>query len=125
VAPVAQTGPAQRLALGGAALELVMTETMTRNAGLVSETFGQDRAGALMRAAKIATIAGAVGATVFGRRSRWGSAVSGAALLAGSALTRFGIFEAGRASTLDPKYVVLPQRERMEAGDRTPAHAAG
>jgi hypothetical protein len=34
-------------------------------------------------------------------------------LLAGSALTRFGIFEAGRASTRDPKYTVVPQRERM------------
>jgi len=127
-APVAQTGPAQRLALGGAALELGMSEVMTRRAGLVSETFEQGRAGALMRAAKIATVAGAAGAAVFGRRNRWGSAASGAALLAGSALTRFGIFEAGRASTLDPKYVVIPQRERAEATAstpvRTPAHAA-
>lgn len=125
-APVAQTGPAQRLALGGAALELGMTEVMTRKAGLVAETFGQDRAGALMRAAKVATVAGAVGAAVLGRRSRWGSAASGAALLAGSALTRFGIFEAGRASTLDPKYVVLPQRERADTGTpaHEPAHAA-
>jgi hypothetical protein len=39
--------------------------------------------------------------------------LSGASLLAGSALTRFGIFEAGRASTPDPKYVVVPQRARL------------
>lgn len=122
-APVAQTGPARRLAIGGAGIELGMTEVMIRRAGLVSETFEQDRAGALMRAAKIATVAGAVGAAVFGRRSRWGSAASGAALLAGSALTRFGIFEAGRASTLDPKYVVVPQRERAGANASKPAHA--
>lgn len=113
-APVDQTGPAQRLALGGAALELAATERMKHSAGLAGETFEQGRAGVLMRAAKVATIGGAVGAAVFGRRSRWGSAASGVALLTGSALTRFGIFEAGRASTLDPKYVVIPQRERAQ-----------
>ncbi|MEO8850369.1 MAG: NrfD/PsrC family molybdoenzyme membrane anchor subunit [Allobranchiibius sp.] len=122
-APVAQTGPAQRLALGGAALELIVNERMTRNAGIVGETFHQGRAGALLRAAKIATVSGAVGAAVLGSRSRWGSAASGAALLAGSALTRFGIFEAGRASTLDPKFVVIPQRERAEANVAEPLHA--
>ncbi len=124
-APVAQTGPAQRLALGGAALELIVNERMTRNAGIVGETFHQGRAGALLRAAKIATVSGAVGAAVLGRRSRWGSAASGAALLAGSALTRFGIFEAGRASTLDPKFVVIPQRERAEANVAEPLYAVG
>lgn len=123
-APVAQTGPAQRLAIGGAALELAMSEVMTRRAGLAGETFQRDRAGGLMRAAKIATAAGAVGTAVLGRRSRWGSAASGVSLLAGSALTRFGIFEAGRVSTLDPKYVVVPQRERAEVNTRAPAQSA-
>jgi hypothetical protein len=28
-------------------------------------------------------------------------------------LTRFGIFEAGLASARDPKYTVVPQRERL------------
>ena len=42
------------------------------------------------------------------------AAVSGAALLAGSALTRFGVFAAGMASARDPKYTVEPQRERLE-----------
>jgi hypothetical protein len=46
-------------------------------------------------------------------RSRLIAALSGAALLAGSALTRFGVFEAGRASARDPKYTVGPQRERL------------
>lgn len=39
------------------------------------------------------------------------------ALLAGSAWKRFGTFEAGVASTKDPKYVVVPQREGLEAAD--------
>jgi hypothetical protein len=29
--------------------------------------------------------------------------------------TRFGIFEAGLASARDPKYTVVPQRERLRA----------
>jgi hypothetical protein len=28
-------------------------------------------------------------------------------------MTRFGIFEAGLASARDPKYTVVPQRERL------------
>jgi hypothetical protein len=39
---------------------------------------------------------------------------SGIALLAGSALQRFGVFAAGVASTKDPRYVVVPQRERLQ-----------
>ena len=41
----------------------------------------------------------------------------GAALLAGSACTRFGVFEAGQESARDPKYTVVPQRERVDRGE--------
>jgi hypothetical protein len=41
--------------------------------------------------------------------------LSGAALLAGSALSRFGIFAAGMASASDPRYTVEPQRQRRDA----------
>jgi hypothetical protein len=48
--------------------------------------------------------------------------VSGAALIAGAACTRFGIFQAGQASARDPKYTIVPQRERVDAdGTRTVA----
>ncbi len=40
-----------------------------------------------------------------------GSAAS-ASLVAASAMTRFGIFEAGMASARDPKYTIVPQRRR-------------
>jgi hypothetical protein len=36
------------------------------------------------------------------------------ALLAGSAATRFGIFHAGQQSAADPRYTVIPQRNRLE-----------
>ncbi|MFD1052351.1 polysulfide reductase, partial [Kibdelosporangium lantanae] len=34
------------------------------------------------------------------------------------ALQRFGVFEAGVASTKDPAYVVVPQRERVRRSRR-------
>jgi hypothetical protein len=34
--------------------------------------------------------------------------------VAGSVTLRFAVFEAGRASARDPKYTVVPQRERLE-----------
>jgi anaerobic selenocysteine-containing dehydrogenase len=59
----------------------------------------------------------AVAAVSGARRSRLIAAAAGLALLAGSASQRFGTFEAGVASIKDPKYVVVPQRERLEAAD--------
>jgi hypothetical protein len=57
-------------------------------------------------------VAGALGAATVARRHRVAAALTGAALLTGSALTRFGIFAAGMASARDPKYTVEPQRAR-------------
>ena len=57
-------------------------------------------------------MARAAGAIV-GRGSRVVSALSGLSLLVASVCTRFGIFEGGMASARDPKYTVLPQRERL------------
>jgi hypothetical protein len=41
--------------------------------------------------------------------------VAGGCLVAGSVLTRFAIFKAGVVSAEDPKYTVVPQRERVAA----------
>jgi hypothetical protein len=84
----------------------------------VAEPYQQGRSGTLMKAARAATVTGATLA-VLGRRSRLLRAVAGAALVAGSVTTRFGVFEAGLASARDPKYTVVPQRERMAARART------
>ncbi|MCW3014073.1 MAG: polysulfide reductase, partial [Solirubrobacterales bacterium] len=46
-------------------------------------------------------------------RRRGGAALCGAALLAASASTRFGVFAAGMRSAEDPKYTVGPQRRRL------------
>jgi len=112
-APVDQAGPARRMAVLGAGLELYHAHQVENGMGLVSEPYHEGPAGARMRAARTLTAAGALGALA-GRRSRLISALSGVALLAGSALTRFGVFEAGVTSAKDPKYTVVPQRERLD-----------
>ena len=112
-APTSETGPVRRAAVGGAAVELAASSAMEHGTGLAGETFHDGTAGRLLRAAKACTAVGAAGAAVLGGRSRFAAGLSGLALLAGSALTRFGIFAAGQASTRDPKYTVVPQRERL------------
>ena len=114
-APPGQAGPARRAALLGAATELVATQVMHRRLGFVAEPYRRGTGGRLMRAARVLTIAGAIGTATVARRGRAGAVLSGLALLAGSAATRFGVFHAGVESTKDPKYVVRPQRERLSA----------
>lgn len=111
--PVAEAGPARRLAVGGALVELAVERRMEQAMGLTAEPLHSGHAGSLVRASQLLTIAGAAGTVLVGGRSRVGAALSGAALLAGSACLRFGIFEAGQASARDPKYTVVPQRERV------------
>jgi formate-dependent nitrite reductase membrane component NrfD len=111
--PVAQAGPARQFAIGGALVELAYEHRMEHSMGITAEPLHLGKAGRYMRAAKGLTIAGAAGALLAGR-SRTFAVLAGSALLAGSACTRFGVFEAGQISARDPKYTVVPQRERIE-----------
>lgn len=114
-APVAEAGPARVFAAVGAAGEIVASRVMEHRLGLVGEVYREGHVGTLRRASESLTAAGLLGTVLLAPRSRAGAAASGLALLAGSALQRFGVFEAGVASTKDPKYVVVPQRERLDA----------
>jgi hypothetical protein len=116
--------PARRLAVLGAGVELVakrqlISRLATPGPASLSEPYETGRTGVVMRVAEALTVGGLAGA-VLGRRSRAVSALSGAALLAASALTRFGIFEAGMASARDPKYTIVPQRQRQPQPQRQP-----
>jgi formate-dependent nitrite reductase membrane component NrfD len=115
VVPTAHAGQAIRFAVLGAATELTAKNLMVRRLGDIAEPYQTGRAGTLLQVGEVLTAAGLAGAALTGR-SRALAALSGAALLAASALTRFGIFEAGRASARDPKYVVGPQRDRLRGG---------
>jgi formate-dependent nitrite reductase membrane component NrfD len=114
LAPVDESGPARRMAVAGAGLEVVASRVMEKRLGLVAEAYTTGKAHWVRQLSEVLTVGGALGAVI--GRNRATVAASGVALLAGSALQRFGVFEAGVESTKDPKYVVVPQRERLNAG---------
>jgi len=114
-APPVESSPARRLAILGAAGELIASAQMEHNLGMVAGALREEPARGRLRAARALTLGGALAAAAAGRR-RDGAVLSGAALLAGSALTRFGVFAAGMASARDPRYRVEPQRRRLDAG---------
>jgi Polysulphide reductase, NrfD len=114
--------PARRLAVLGAGAELVAKRRLIKRLATpgpvsLSEPYETGRAGVMLRVAEGLTAGGLAGA-LLGRRSRALSALSGASLLVASALTRFGIFEAGMASARDPKYTIVPQRQRLPQDGR-------
>jgi hypothetical protein len=116
--PCAQAGPARRMVLMGAAMEIVGAERLLDRIGLVGEPYRTGRPGRLMSVSRSLTAVAAGATLVLGRRSRAVSALAGAACVGASVLTRFGIFEAGLASARDPKYTVVPQKERIAARER-------
>lgn len=123
-APADQHGPARRVAACGAGMEIAAGTRLERRGDLVTEPYRRGRPAKLLKYARVLTAAGAglavAAGMLSGRTGRVVSASAGSALLAGGLCTRFGIFEAGRASSRDPKYVVVPQRERLAA--RTTHH---
>jgi len=112
--PVEEAGPSRKMAVTGAAIELAAMHKVESGHGIVSEPYRIGKAGKFLNAARTCTAAGA-GLTVLAGRTRLGAIASGTLLAAGSLLTRFGVFEAGLASAKDPKYTVIPQRERLAA----------
>nr|WP_157548337.1 NrfD/PsrC family molybdoenzyme membrane anchor subunit [Nonomuraea candida] len=109
-APTAEAAPARRAALLGAAVECVAAARMERRLGALAEPLKRSR---LLRLGEALVLAGAVAGVSAGRRSRLAAMAAGVALLAGSACTRFGIFQAGMESAGDPRYTVQPQRRRL------------
>ncbi|WP_134774097.1 NrfD/PsrC family molybdoenzyme membrane anchor subunit [Ornithinimicrobium flavum] len=113
--PTVQAGPARRLALLGAATDLVAMHRLERHLEDLEllEPLEEGEAGRKLRLAKALTVAGGLGTLLTGR-SRLLSVASGAALAAASALTRFGMVEGGIESAKDPRFTVGPQRRRLE-----------
>lgn len=112
--PTSQTGPARALAalgvIGDVVAMHVMKDTMHPAEAEPLETGGP---GAKLKWAERLAIAGGIGTLFAGNRLV--AAASGTALMAASALTRFGVLEAGLESTKDPKHVIEPQKDRLAA----------
>ncbi len=111
-APFEQSGPARRLAIVGAVLEMAAAQRMERRLGMVGEPYREGVAGRYLTTGRALTAGGLI-VTLVGHRNRPARMVAGTALAVASALTRFGIFEAGRQSAADPRYTVEPQRQRL------------
>jgi hypothetical protein len=108
--------PARRLAIAGAQVELGAARTMEQKLGPGGEPYQEGVAGSLGKTATQLTLVGAA-ALGFGRRRPWLARVGGALVVAGAAVERFAVFQAGVQSAADPKYVVATQRERMAKGE--------
>jgi hypothetical protein len=114
--PPPYAAPARRLALFGAAAELVATNVMEQKLGSLAEPYHEGPSASLARTAKVLTAVGGMTIGAWGHRRRSAAVLGGAALLAGAAAERFAVFKAGFASAADPKFTVGPQRERVEQG---------
>lgn len=106
ITPRATSGPAQALAVIGAATELVADLVMERRLDArVRRSYEADSVRPAHLGARACAVAG--GALV-----TRGSRIGGLVLCAGSALTRIAVFRAGRVSALEPSQTVGPQRDR-------------
>jgi formate-dependent nitrite reductase membrane component NrfD len=121
--PPADAGPARRLAVAASVVENAIMVGMERRLGFLGEPYHQEEAGRYAKLAKACTLGGAALLAVVGRRSRFGAAVGGAAVLAGEAALRWSVFRAGFQSARDPKYTVVPQRERGRRRDTAASSA--
>jgi len=117
-----QSRPARNLAVVGAAAELIAKGLLLRRLGPTAAPYESGRSGNLMEVAEVLTASGLT-AVALGGQSRAVAALAGAALVASSAVTRFGVFFAGVRSAGDPRYTVVPQRERLR--EKAAPHPAG
>ncbi len=123
--PPDRAEPARNLAVIGAGAELTAKSLLERRLGAAAEPYRTGAAGRFMEAGEVLT-AGGLTAVALAGRNRVTAAAAGAALMTASALTRFGVFYAGRTSARDPKYTVAPQREHKRArGSGDPSGVAG
>ncbi|MCF4006868.1 polysulfide reductase NrfD [Corynebacterium uropygiale] len=114
--PTADAAPARFLALAGASADLYATHQMMEKADpVIEESLREGRSGTMLSLSEKCVAAGLVGTLLGARRSRKMAVASGLALMAGSALTRFGMLYAGLDSVKDPRCVIEPQKRRLRA----------
>ena len=106
--------PARRLAVAGVLAEGALMQLMELRLGTTGEVYRQGTAGKFSWAAKGLATAGAALLARRAGRSRTALALGGALVCAGEMCLRWAVFKAGAQSARDPKYVVEPQRERVE-----------
>jgi hypothetical protein len=79
----------------------------------VGDVYKQGEAGKLGRLAKACALAGGALVAARGKRSRLAAATGGGLVLTGELALRFAVFKAGFQSARDPRYTVIPQKQRL------------
>ncbi len=121
ITPPGAAHPARRVAVGAAALELGLSELMVKRLGDLGEPYRRGRASRWRQLSRAAIVGGTSLMAARGASSRAAAIVAGTLLSTGALSARWSVVEAGRQSARDPKYVIGPQREAIERGDRTGA----
>jgi formate-dependent nitrite reductase membrane component NrfD len=118
LSPVGEAQAARRLAVGGAALELAVAETMVRRlrARGLGQSYDDPPVKTLHRAATVLSAAGAGLIAARGGGSRLAAVTGGTLLSAGALAERWAIFRAGSKSAERPQDTIGPQRERIRSG---------
>lgn len=116
--PPEHAAPARRLALTSAALELGLNEVMRHQLGEHGEPYKQGTASKFRMLSGTAIVSGAALLARRGAVSRAAAVSAGALMGAGGLAARWTVFKAGFQSASDPKYVVGPQRQMIERGER-------
>ena len=117
-APAEESGFARLLMLAGAFGLPVAGRIMETQLGhFIGEPYSKGKGGSFRRVSGALSLAGgAIG--LLGGRNRTANRVAAACVAAAGVFERFAVSAAGKQSAQDPKYVVQPQRERLEARER-------
>jgi hypothetical protein len=110
--------PARRLALFAAAAELGGNELMKKRLGQHGEPYERGSASTFSQITRACVTSGAALLALKAGSSRAAAAIGGTLLTAGALSARWSVFKAGFQSAADPKYVVAPQRELVQSGQR-------
>lgn len=114
VTPAPYAGPARRLAVAGAIVEVALSARMESGLGELSDAYATGDAHRLGTAAKALLVGGAA-VGLGAARSRGAAAAAGALITAGAVLARWSVFRAGFTSAADPRHTVAPQRARVSS----------
>jgi Polysulphide reductase, NrfD len=112
----AESGPARRLALLGAAVESAAGFRLEHRLGVAGEPYREGAGGQLIRVARAMTVCGAATALI-ARRNRPAAAAAAVLLAGGGLCAKFAVLRAGVASAADPKYVVATQTRDENGGE--------
>jgi hypothetical protein len=115
--PPRHAGAARRLAVAGAAAEAVTNETMRRRLGFHGEVYEEGETHLYDNISRACVTAGAGLIAARAKESRPAAIAGGVLVAAGALAARWSVYKAGFRSAAEPKYVVKPQRERIERGE--------